>query len=66
MNNGFSAFKSVPVIKWAKTVVWALVVCFLSLAPIRDTGDVTFVFPGSDKVIHFAMYFLFAKFLAEA
>ncbi len=45
------------------SILWTVIVLYLSLAHFKTDGLPKFRFPHLDKIVHFAMYFIYTFFL---
>ncbi len=50
--------------KYWKSIIWACLICFLSLSQTEKMPDTNWLnIPHKDKIVHFAMYFIFSFLL---
>ena len=45
------------------SIIWTLIISYLSLAQIPDNKDIKLEIPHLDKIVHFAMYFIYTLLL---
>lgn len=49
--------------KYMLSILWTIIVLYLSLGKMPDNQDVKINIPHLDKVVHFTMYFVYTFFL---
>jgi len=49
--------------KYLLTIIWTLIITYLSLAQIPDNKEIKIDIPHLDKIVHFMMYFIYTLLL---